>query len=150
MSDVIKHYRQLLGIAKSWAEKNIPDWCDELHRVLLAKHGAMEVEGHISARSMNMEQLDAALRDYERRGWTRVRTFSDKGKQAPAKVTPQISQIVKFWNKLDQAGKLKDASRRAMLVFCGNQAKRDITKLDDLDKSECQRIIEALKAWFNR
>lgn len=150
MTDLIKHYRQLLGIANSWATKNLPGWCDELHRDLIARHGAIEIEGRLSASTMNMPQLSAALDDYERRGWPRTKTFSNKGQHAPVQVSPQIGQIRKWWGKLDQAGKLKNASRAAMLTFCGNQAKREITKLDDLTKPECQRIIEALKSWSQR
>lgn len=150
MTDLIKHYRQLLGIAKGWANTNLAGWCDDLHRDLLARHGAVEIEGRVSANSMNMPQLAAALDDYERRGWPRSRTFNNKGKQAPAKVTPQISQIVRLWSRLDQAGKLKNGSRQGMLAFCGHQAKREITKLDDLTKGECQGIIEALKSWSQR
>jgi len=150
MTDLSKHYRQLLGIAKNWAERNLAGWCDELHRDLLARHGAIEVEGRITASSMNMPQLAAALDDYERRGWPRSRTYSAKGKQAPAKVTPQISQIVKLWGNLDKAGKLKNPSRAGMLGFCGHHVKREITKLDDLTTGECQSIIEALKAWSRR
>lgn len=152
MTDLIKHYRQLLGIAKNWAERNLTGWCDETHRDLLARHGAMEIEGRITASTMNMPQLAAALEDYEKRGWPRTRSFSDKGNQAPAKVTPQISAIVRGWSKLGQAGKLEDSSRAAMLKFCGNQVKdkRTISKLDDLTSKECQGIIEALKAWGRR
>lgn len=150
MTDLIKHYRQLLGIAKNWAERNIAGWCDETHRDLLARHGAMQVEGRVSASSMNMPQLAAALEDYEKRGWPRTRSFSDRGTQPPAKVSPQIGAIVKSWAKLGQAGKLTNDSRQAMLAFCGNQVKRTITKLDDLTSKECQGIIEALKAWGRR
>ena len=150
MTDLIKHYRQLLGIANTWASKNLTGWCDDLHRNLLANHGAVQIEGRVSASSMNMPQLAAALEDYERRGWPRSRTFNAKGKQAPAKVSPKISQIVKLWGKLDQAGKLKNGSRAGMLAFCGGQVKRDIKKLDDLTTGECQQIIEALKSWGQR
>lgn len=150
MTDLTKHYRQLLGIAKSWAEKNLAGWCDELHRDLLARHGAVLIEGRVSASSMNMPQLSAALEDYERRGWVRNRTFSAKGKQAPQKVSPQIGAIVKLWGKLDKAGKLNNPSRAGMLSFCGHHVKREITKLDDLNTAECQSVIEALKAWSAR
>src|SRR3989338_8389519 len=71
MSDLIKHYRQLVGIAKGWAMKSLPGWSDDSHRDLLARYGAVEIEGRISASSMNVPQLDAALGDYERRGWSR-------------------------------------------------------------------------------
>lgn len=49
MSDLLTHHRQLVGIAKGWAVKNLPGWCDETHRDLLARHGATMVDGRVSA-----------------------------------------------------------------------------------------------------
>lgn len=151
MSDLIKHYRQLLGIAKNWAERNVTGWCDDTHRDLLARHGAVQVEGRVSASSMNMPQLAAALEDYERRGWPRNKGYAPKVGQAPRKeVPPRIANMFKLWGKLGQAGKVKHATRATLLAFCTRQAKRDIRSLDDLSVSECQGIIEALKSWFAR
>lgn len=150
MTDLIKHYRQLLGIAKGWASKNVAGWNDETHRDLLSRHGAVQIEGRISASSMNMSQLAAALEDYERRGWPRTKAFNKRGSQEAATVSPQISTIVKLWGKLGQAGKVQNSSRSALLTFCGRQVKRDINMLDALSKSECQGIIEALKSWLGR
>jgi len=121
MSDLIKHYRQLLGIAKSWAEKNLPGWCDDLHRNLLARHGAVEIEGRISASSMNMPQLAAALEDYEKRGWPRTRSFNDKANNTRKDVPPRIANIFKLWAKLGQAGKVESTTRASLLKFCGRQ-----------------------------
>lgn len=155
MSDLVKHYRQLLGIAKNWAEREIPGWCDDTHRDLLARHGAVMVEGRVTASSMNMPQLAAALEDYERRGWPRQRTYSPstsgRGARGEGKsVPPRIANIFKLWGKLGQAGKVKQATRSTLLAFCTRQAKRDIRNLDDLSIVECQGITEALKNWFAR
>lgn len=167
MSDLIKHYRQLLGIAKNWAEREIPGWCDDLHRELLHRHGAMQVEGRVSASSMNMPQLAAALEDYERRGWPRQRTYSPstsgrgararpvldtggEGETQRREVPPRIANMFKLWGKLGQAGKVNHATRAGLLSFCSRQAGRDIRSLDDLSVSECQGITEALKSWFAR
>lgn len=153
MSDLVKHYRQLLGIAKGWAAKNLAGWCDDMHRDLIARHGAVAIEGRVSASSMNMPQLAAALEDYERRGWPRVFKFSDKqqGKNAaPKAVPPRISTIVKLWGKLGQAGKVNNASRQALLAFCARQVAHNVPNLDSLSIAECQSITEALKAWFAR
>lgn len=153
MSDLTKHYLQLVAIAKGWAIKNLAGWCDETHRDLLARHGACEIDGRISASSMNMPQLAAALEDYEKRGWPRVRKFhfdklSDRkgGKAVP----PRIAMLVKLWGKLGQAGKVQNASRQALLAFCARQMARNVPDLDSLSVPECQAITEALKAWFAR
>lgn len=150
MSDLTKHYLQLVAIAKGWAINNLSGWCDEIHRDLLARHGAREIDGRISASTMNMPQLAAALEDYEKRGWPRMRKFKQAGSSATKSVPPRISMMVKLWGKLGQAGKVNNASRQALLSFCARQVAHNVTDLDSLSVQECQAITEALKAWFKR
>ncbi len=154
MADLIKHYRQLLGIAKTWATANLAGWCDETHRDLIARHGAVPIDGRISASSMNMPQLAAALEDYERRGWPRQHKFMPgrrTTKPAAAKpVPPQIGHIVRLWGKAGQAGKVSNATRPALLAWCGRQVGRTVPDLDSLSTDECQKLIEALKGWMAR
>ena len=147
--DLIKHYRQLVGIAKTWAEKNLPGWSDELHRDLLLRHGATEINGRTSASTLNLQQLGAVLTDYERRGWPRQRQYKTKG-GAVKRVTPQIGLIVRLWGKLGQAGKIKNASRHTLLAFCARQVGHDVPNLDSLTLKEGQAIIEALKGMSAR
>lgn len=149
MSAPIKHYRQLVGIAKGWALANLPGWCDEIHRDLLSRHGAVEIDGRVSASSLTLPQLDAVLEDYERRGWQRQRNaFAGAGKGKP--VPARIGHLVRLWGRLGQAGKVENATRPALLAFCGRQTRREIADLDSLSRSECQAITEALKAWLAR
>jgi hypothetical protein len=159
MSDLIKHYLQLLGIAKTWASKNLPGWSDEIHRDLLQRHGAVAIEGRISASSMNMPQLAAALEDYERRGWPRQRVFKAKDSGSPSTgsvrtekrdVPPRIAFLVRAWGKLGKAGSVKNSSRQALLAFCARQVGHDVPDLDSLSVTECQSIAEALKGWLAR
>lgn len=149
MTDLVKHYRQLLGIAKGWAQKNLAGWCDELHRDLIARHGAVPIAGRVSASSMNMPQLAAALEDYQHRGWPRQKGYAPKG-AAKREVPPRIANMFKLWGKLGQAGKVKEPTRAALLSFCERQVKREVSSLDDLSVKECQVVIEALKAWYAR
>lgn len=150
MSDLVKHYRQLLGIAKNWAERNLAGWCDETHRDLLARHGAVQVEGRVTASSMNMPQLAAALEDYERRGWPRTKGYAPKNSNERKAVPPRIANVFKLWGKLGQAGKVENANRTALLKFCARQTNRPIGSLDDLSVKECVQITEALKGWLGR
>lgn len=149
MSDLTKHYRQLLGIAKGWAQANLAGWCDELHRDLIARHGAVPIDGRVSASSMNMPQLAAALEDYERRGWPRQKGYAPKG-AAKREVPPRIANLFKLWGKLGQAKKVENATRAALLSFCERQVRRKVSSLDDLSIKECQSITEALKAIYAR
>lgn len=149
MTDLLKHYLQLVGIAKTWAMKHLPGWSEECHRDLLQRHGAVQIEGRISASSMNMPQLGAALDDYERRGWPRNKGVFNKGGEK-VKVPEQIGLIIKLWGKIDKAGKVQNGSRQAMLAWCGRQVRRDVPNLDALEAAERQSIIEALKGWLAR
>jgi hypothetical protein len=150
MSDLTKHYRQLVGIAKTWASKNLPGWSDESHRDLLARHGAAAIDGRISASSMNMQQLSVALEDYERRGWPRKREFKAKNGGSAKKVPARIAFMVRIWGNLGKADKVQDASRKALLAFCARQTGHDVPDLDSLTVEECQSISEAMKGWLAR
>lgn len=149
MTDLIKHYRQLVGIANGWASKNVPGWSDDSHRDLLQRHGAVEIEGRISASSLNVPQLDAVLCDYERRGWSRTKRVF-KNDAGAKKVPERIGHMVKLWGKLGTAGKVDNATRPALLAFCARQTAHDVPDLDSLTVDECQKIIEAMKAWLVR
>lgn len=157
MSDLIKHYRQLLGIAKTWAMKSLPGWSEESHRDLIQRHGAVEIEGRISASSMNMPQLSASLEDYERRGWPRQkRVFNgsastSSGRTGNARsVPPRIGFMVRLWGRLGKAGKVEHATRPALLAFCARQVGRNVPDLDSLTVVECQQVTEAMKGWLAR
>ncbi len=150
MADLVKHYRQLVGIAASWAGKTLPGWSDDSHRDLLARHGAGMKDGRASASTLNLAQLGQVLEDYERRGWPRVKKFQAKGQVTARKVPPQIAHLVRLWGKLGQAGKVHNASRPALLAFCARQTGRDVPDLDSLDSPEAVLITEALKGWLAR
>lgn len=150
MSDLLTHYRQLVGIAKGWAVKNMPGWCEETHRDLLARHGATMIDGRVSASTLNVPQLGAVLDDYERRGWPRSKKVFGKGKAAAKAVPPRIAHLVRLWGKLGEAGKMDSATRPALLAFCARQVGRETPDLDSLSVAECQMITESLKGWLRR
>ncbi|MCL1860686.1 MAG: regulatory protein GemA [Proteobacteria bacterium] len=170
MSDLLKHQRQLLGIAKGWALQNLPGWTEDCHRDLLARHGATHlwevprdsrgaqlhdarfpvsaVKGRVSATTMNGSQIEAALSDYEARGWPRRKTFQRAG--TVRAVPPHISHIVRLWGRLGQADKVQRATRPALLAFCARQTGHDVHNLDALTTKEGQAVTEALKSWLAR
>jgi hypothetical protein len=151
MSAFASHQRQLLGIARGWAEKNLPGWSDECHRDLIARHGAKFSPrvGRISALTMTPAQINAALDEYARRGWPRQRAHKHPDGTA-ATVPPRIGQIVRLWGKLGQAGQIRDVTRGALLAWCARQTRREVSSLDILTVQECQRVTEALKSWLGR
>ena len=97
MSDLLTHHRQRVGIAKGWALKNLPGWCDETHRDLLARHGAAMVDGRVSASTLTVPQLGAVLDDYQRRGWPRTKKVFGQGKATAKPVPPRIAHLVRLW-----------------------------------------------------
>lgn len=150
MSDLLTHHRQLVGIAKGWALKNLPGWCDETHRDLLSRHGATMVDGRVSASTLTVPQLGAVLDDYQRRGWPRTKKVFGQSKAAAKPVPPRIAHLVRLWGKLGQAGKVAKATRPALLAFCARQVGREVPDLDSLSLAESQSITEALKGWLGR
>ena len=151
MSSLLAHQRQLLGIAKGWALKNLPGWSDECHRDLIARHGAKHIKGdpRVTALTMSSAQISNALNDYGSRGWQRQRNHKTAAGQAKL-VPPHISHIVRLWGRLGQAGKVQHASRPALLAFCARQIGHDVPNLDALSTKEGQAITEALKSWLAR
>lgn len=149
MSDLTKHHLQLVGIAKTWAMKHLAGWSDESHRDLLGTFGGNAVDGKVSASTMTVPQLGAVLDSYERRGWPRQKKVFGKGATAK-KVPPQIAHLVRLWGRLGAAGKVTNASRPALLAWCGRQVAHEVQDLDSLTTEESQKLIEALKGWLGR
>lgn len=161
MTDLIKHKLQLLGMAKSWAMGALAGWSDDAHRDLITRHGAVALPKdpqRVTASSMNAMQLEAALADYEARGWARQRRVftpkADQGKSGVAgqtkTVPPHIAHIVRLWARLGQAGKLQASTRPALLAWIARQIGHTVPNLDALNTAEAQRVTEALKAWASR
>jgi phage gp16-like protein len=153
---MIKHKLQLLGIAKTWACRTLPGWDDQMHRDLLQRHGARalpDTQDRVSARSMNAMQLEAALADYEQRGWSRLhRQHTQKqGATSVTRVVPErIAHLVRLWGRAATAGKVQNGSRSALLRWCERQTMHSVPNLDMLTVAECQKLTEALKGWIGR
>jgi hypothetical protein len=149
MSGLAKHLLQLVGIAKTWAMKNITGWSDDSHRDLLALHGARRDGDKISARTMTVPQLASVLNDYEKRGWPREHKPAASGGQRRT-TPPDIAHIVRLWGKLGDSGRVENASRQALLAWCARQVGHAVADLDSLTVEERQKLIEALKGWQRR
>lgn len=160
MTSLQKHKLQLLGIAKTWACKTLPGWDDQAHRDMLSRHGAVALpstHGRVSATSLSLPQLEAVLDDYAARGWLRMHRqiaapqAGANSTQRVVKAVPErIAHIVRLWGRMGQAGKVKNASRHALLAWCERQLMHTVPNLDALTVAECQTITEGLKGWLNR
>jgi len=155
--DSIKHKLRLLAMAKNWAIKSLTGWSDDAHRDLIARHGAVALPKEpqrVTATSMSAMQLEAALGDYETRGWVRVRgqyLAARDGAQATVKRVPaDIAHIVRLWARLGTAKKVQAATRPALLAWCSRQVGQSVQTLDVLSTEQRSKLIEALKAWAKR
>lgn len=149
MTDLFKHMLQLVGIAKTWAMKNLAGWSDESHRDLLTLAGGKAVDGKVSASTLSVPQFGAVLDSYEGRGWPRQKkVFKDGAKKTAT--PPDIAHIVRLWGKLGDAGKVESATRPALLAWCVRQVGHAVPNLDSLTPAERQKLIEALKGWQGR
>lgn len=147
--DLKRHSMQLVGIAKTWAMKNLAGWSDESHRDLLTLHGATKKDGKVSATTLSTAQLGAVLKAYEQRGWPRQRGFGQKAGK-PKAVPADIAHIVRLWGRLASAGKVGNSDRAGLLSWCSRQVGHFVGDLDGLTAAERQSLIEALKAWMAR
>ncbi len=159
MADLVVHYRRLLGMAKGWAVQHLPGYSEDSHRDLLQRYGATAVADkrgapRISATTMSAAQMQAALNDYERRGWPRQRSdaASQQAPTAQRKVLDsKVRMIFALWGKLGSAGQLRNSSRSTLVSWAakqlGHTLPSDLAKLTDVEKS---KLIEQLKIWSNR
>jgi phage gp16-like protein len=135
---------QLLGVAKTWACKNLSGWDDQMHRDLLQRHGGSEIDGRISAKSMSQRQLTQALKDYETRGFPRTQKVKQGGRSMAS--YPEARKVRAIWLMLHALGQVRDPSEAAL----SNYVKR-ISKVDALQWSQRPDIlIESLKSWSMR
>lgn len=123
-------------------------WDDEFYRdVFLVKHGATEKGGRISASTLDLPGLEAALADMMRCG------FVPKAKRGSVAAVsdwrkPRIKKITAVWCALADAGVVRNRTEAAMVKWCARitgKAKLQWARPDDLNN-----CIEALKGWALR
>jgi hypothetical protein len=157
---------QLLGIAKTWATKQLAGWDDQAHRDLLARHGAQpDANGRVSAKCMTEAQLGTALDDYAARGWPRFKggqpdgANTTNGRAIPNK--PQQRKLRAMWYALADVGAVqRPASATACVAAIETWAKRQINhgasplgRLDALNFASAGQLnvlTDELKAWAKR
>lgn len=143
----------VLGIAASWAKQHLPGWTDDSHRDLLARHGATEVEGRVSAKTLSAAGIEAALSDYEQRGWPRRRGNQDGASSTRRVVKPadkQVAMMQAIWLQLGQAGVLERPGKDGLLHFASKVTGKDVMRLEDLGMADRGNLINQLKAWQSR
>ncbi len=136
---------KLLAIAKTWALKSLSGWSDLSHRDLIARHGATEIDGRISSKSMTEKQINAALDDYHARGWPRIKKSKAAGHLDSS---AQAQKIMALWLALHKCGAVRNPSLTALQAYVKRQT--GVEAMQWLSDDQTVRVIEALKAWLKR
>ncbi|MBI3771431.1 MAG: regulatory protein GemA [Gammaproteobacteria bacterium] len=116
-------------------------WDDDVYRAFLAAHGAKEQDGHVSATTMSIGALVAAVEAMKAKG------FKPASKRSSGKTedwrTARVNKIIAIWCQLADAGVMYDRSEKAMLKFCA--AITGKARLEWASSPDLNRCIEVLK-----
>jgi phage gp16-like protein len=115
---------------------------DEDYRYLLARHGATERDGKISATTMDIPSLSAALDEMRKKG------FTPQGKtlaNAADWRKPRIAKITAIWCALADAGVIKNRGEASMIKFCARITGKP--RLEWAQAKDLSACIQALRAW---
>ena len=118
---------------------------EDTYRSFLVQHGAAEKAGRISASTMKLGDLVAAVADMEKRGFVRTRKSVINTNDWR---TPRLKKITALWCTLADARVVRNKSEKAMHAFCANQMKSD--KLQWASAGDLNKCIEALKSMAKR
>lgn len=120
---------------------------DDDYRALLARHGAQEVDGHVSATTLHIGALMAAVEEMKRKG------FRPQGKAGSASNVvdwrkARIRKITALWCQLADAGVVRDRSESAMVKWCARTTHK--ARLQWATSHDLNACVEALKDWAHR
>lgn len=109
-------------------------WSDADYRSIL-----IATTGKASSADLDSAQRKRFIEHLHACGWLRTqRKFT------------QAEKIAWYWNQLDKAGALVDASKPALLAFVGRVAGVGVADLRFLPTADASKVIEGLKAWLER
>lgn len=118
---------------------------EDTYRQFLEQHGAKIKGDRISASTMKLGELVAAVADMEKMGFKRSRKSALNTNDWR---TPRIKKITALWCTLADAGAVRNRSEKAMHNFCSKQMKAD--KLHWASAGDLNKCIEALKGMAKR
>lgn len=102
------------------------------------------VTGHRSAADLDDRQLDLALAEFKRLGWTP----KTAGARPGAADSPMARKARAMWVSLWNLGVVRHGTEKALEAFAERQLK--VAKLQWADQAQGYRLIEALKAMAER
>jgi phage gp16-like protein len=131
-------YYQLLQVGKQelgWDN-------DFYYDVWLPEQGATAIDGRISAKSLSVEQLDAALKRMKQSG------FKPKAKNQtrPLASDAQSRKIRALWLELHKAGIVNNPDESALANFVKRMYKIDA--LQWISSEQASKVIFGLEKWL--
>ncbi|MBL1321540.1 MAG: regulatory protein GemA [Methylophaga sp.] len=131
----------LLAVGKNYLQMDDDFYRDEF----LVQHGATKKNGRVSASTMDIHQLHAALHSMKLLGFT-------PKKKATTRIsdwrTPRINKITAIWFAMHKAGIVNNPSKTAMQKWCSTVTKK--AQLEWVTATDLNNCIEALKSWAAR
>ena len=117
---------------------------DDAYRQLLARHGASEVKGRISATTLPLPALSRVVDEMVRLGFQPQRTVSYMSDWRK----PRIAKITRLWALLADAGVVRNPGEAAMMKWCARLT--GVARLDWATSQKLNECIEGLKDWARR
>lgn len=138
-----KRLYTLLQVGNTWLAGHRSGWDEACYRDLLARNGATEKSGRISASTMNLQQLELAVREMKTLG------FTPKRKKPAVKNydwrAARIAKLNAMWIAMHDAGVVENRSEQAMRKWCENQVP-GLTKLQWAETDQLNKAVEMMKA----
>lgn len=153
INDEYKRYRQLLAIANHELTKILAGWTDDDYRLALKNFGASAKQSRISATTMTLAEMKAALAHFKKLGFSpkNPRPSFTKSKPHKSKNTraPRIAKLNAMWIELHNMGAVNDRSQTAMENWCKNNLK-GLNALQWATSPQLNQAIEMLKNFKQR
>ncbi|MGB1238551.1 MAG: regulatory protein GemA [Pseudomonadales bacterium] len=138
-----KRLYTLLQVANQELAKASAGWSEDCYRDLLQRHGATEKSGKVSATTMDLGQLERALREMKALGFKP--RANRKASPANNWRGPRIGKLNAMWCAMADAGVVKNRSSEAMHKWCEKNVP-GLSKLPWATGAQLNKAVEMMKA----
>jgi len=144
-----------LGMARSWAKKNLPGYDDEQYRLVLRNLGGLHGQDHPSGKDLDQCGFEQVMAWFESAGFSRYHTSESHARtywnrKAARESSGQISdREIRMIEKL-AADCDPDAAEALIAGMCYRMTRHRTDDLRQLRRREAYNLIEAFKAIHER
>ena len=136
-NDPRRRYYTLLSVGKRDLR-----WDEDTYRAFLRDHGASEIDGRISAKTMAIGDLVQAVEDMKHLGFHPRKRYTDDWRN------PRIDKAYAIWCTLYDAGVVRDKRFVTFERWCMTLTK--VAKLEWANSPQLNNCVEGLKKWAQR